>query len=150
MEILEILRKWPIAFEINRECVKPYTIPPATSEEKPIHLNIGDKIWIPVAGIHRDPQFYPEPDSFNPDRFGEDTKSDINPYTYFPFGGGPRTCIGYRFALLISKVTFVQLLLKFNLVAIKETQIPLHLSKTSYKLDAERGFWIGLQSRKNI
>lgn len=44
--------------------------------------------------IHSDPEYYPEPEKFIPERFNEENKKNITPYTYFPFGDGPRTCIG--------------------------------------------------------
>lgn len=45
-------------------------------------------------GLHHDPEYFPEPEKFIPERFGDENKQSIQPYTYLPFGDGPRNCIG--------------------------------------------------------
>lgn len=57
-------------------------------------INVDDIIWIPVAGIHRDEQYYPNSLKFDPERFSDENKNKIQPFTYLPFGSGPRNCIG--------------------------------------------------------
>jgi len=52
------------------------------------------RIWIPVYAIHRDPDIYPEPDVFDPERFDEKVARKRNAMFYLPFGDGPRNCIG--------------------------------------------------------
>jgi cytochrome P450 family 9 len=49
---------------------------------------------VPVWAIHRNPEYFPDPDKFDPDRFSEENKGKIKPFTYMPFGNGPRNCIG--------------------------------------------------------
>lgn len=49
---------------------------------------------IPVFALHRDPEYYPNPDVFDPDRFTPENKKLRPPCTYLPFGDGPRNCIG--------------------------------------------------------
>ena len=51
--------------------------------------------WI----VHRDPRWYDEPLSFQPDRWANGLASRLPKYAYFPFGGGPRLCIGNTFAM---------------------------------------------------
>src|SRR5262249_41373141 len=50
--------------------------------------------------MHRDPRFYPNPDAFDPDRWAPEMRASRPRYSYFPFGGGPRGCIGEGFATL--------------------------------------------------
>jgi len=145
MVFSEILRKWPPVVAIDRVCTKPYTIEPVYPDEKPVHLQVGDLLWLPMQGLHRDPKYYPEPEKLNPERFSEENKDSITPYTYIPFGSGPRNCIGSRFAILEAKALFYHLLLNFEIVTIPQTQIPLKLSRSSFQHGAERGFWLGLQ-----
>ena len=51
-------------------------------------------VWIPLLALHRDPDNYPNPDEFNPERFSKEAIEARHPMTYLPFGGGPRNCIG--------------------------------------------------------
>ncbi|CAG2120777.1 unnamed protein product, partial [Medioppia subpectinata] len=54
----------------------------------------GMAVHIPLYAIHHDPQYYPSPDRFIPDRFMPENKDRLIPYTYLPFGTGPRNCVG--------------------------------------------------------
>ncbi|XP_018360463.1 PREDICTED: cytochrome P450 4C1-like, partial [Trachymyrmex cornetzi] len=80
-----------------------YIIPAKTN----VHLNI--------YGLHRDPNFWPNPEIFNPDRFLLDKIRNRHPYSYLPFSAGPRNCIGQRFALLEMKAMIASLIHNFYL-----------------------------------
>ncbi|XP_018561888.1 cytochrome P450 9e2-like [Anoplophora glabripennis] len=149
MVISETLRKYPINLVIERVCTKPYTIEPVLPGEIPVDLKVNDAIWLPVYAIHHDPNYYPNPDRFDPDRFSDENKGDIKPYTYLPFGLGPRNCIGSRFALLMIKAVIFHTLLHFELVPIEKTVIPLKISKKSFAMNAEGGFWLGFKKTTN-
>ena len=56
-------------------------------------------------------------------RFSKKNKDTINPYTYLPFGTGPRNCIGMRFALMNMKLALVKVLQNFSFKPCKETQV---------------------------
>ncbi|KAK9752578.1 Cytochrome P450 [Popillia japonica] len=147
MVISETLRKWPAAVITDRVCSKPFTIEPINPGETPVHLKVGDSIFIPNSAIQRDPKYFPNPDTFDPERFNDENKGNIKPYTYIPFGSGPRNCIGSRFAILEAKTIFFFMLSKFTFVAIDKTQIPIKLSKKSFNLAGENGIWVGLEQR---
>nr|XP_022908458.1 cytochrome P450 9e2-like [Onthophagus taurus]XP_022908459.1 cytochrome P450 9e2-like [Onthophagus taurus] len=147
MVVSETLRKWPPAVGSDRVCNETFTIEPKNPGEKAITLQKGDIIWFPTNAIQRDPKYYPNPDKFDPERFSDENKHNIKPYTYLPFGLGPRNCIGSRFALLELKTIFFHLLRNFDLVVTEKTQIPLKLSKKSFNMIAENGMWIGLKPR---
>jgi len=148
MVICETLRKWPPVPALDRLCVKPYTVEPTEPNENPVLLEKGMVIWIGVYAMHHDPKYFPNPDRFDPERFNDENKRNIDPYSYLPFGIGPRNCIGSRFALLEAKAMFVYWLSKFNIVVVKETQIPLKIDKSSFNMHAEKGFWVGLKLRE--
>ena len=54
----------------------------------------GTAVYIPLMGIHNDPQVWKNPDDYDPERFNEENKHSRHPYMYLPFGEGPKYCIG--------------------------------------------------------
>ncbi|KAG5895439.1 hypothetical protein JTB14_037598 [Gonioctena quinquepunctata] len=148
MVVSESLRKWPSVEASDRVCTKPYTLQPTTPDEEPVHLEKNDVIMIPIIGLHRDPKHYPEPDRFDPERFNDENKGNINPLTYLPFGLGPRNCIGSRFALLEAKIVTFHILSQFEFVPVKKTPIPLIISKKTFNMAPEGGFWLGMKRLK--
>ncbi|KAI4464078.1 cytochrome p450 [Holotrichia oblita] len=147
MVVSETLRKWPAGVITDRVCSKAFTIEAVNPSEEPVHLKPGDIIFVPISAIQRDPKYFPNPDRFDPERFNDENKGNIQPYTYMPFGLGPRNCIGSRFAILETKTIFFSMLSKFNFVTIDKTQIPIKLSKKSFNVAGENGIWIGLEPR---
>uniref|UniRef100_A0A8C5ITW3 unspecific monooxygenase n=1 Tax=Junco hyemalis TaxID=40217 RepID=A0A8C5ITW3_JUNHY len=121
MTVNETLRVYPLGGRIERTCKKDVEINGVTIPK-------GVVVTIPPYVLHRDPEYWPNPDEFRPERFSKENKESIDPYTYLPFGAGPRNCIGMRFALLILKVAIVSLLQHFTFQTCKETQIPIKLS----------------------
>ncbi|XP_074596448.1 cytochrome P450 4c21-like [Brevipalpus obovatus] len=59
---------------------------------------------ISVTAIHHDETIYPSPEVFNPDRFSPENRDKIPPGAFIPFGEGPRKCIGWKLALVVSKI----------------------------------------------
>ncbi|KZN24622.1 cytochrome P450 [Haladaptatus sp. R4] len=89
--VTEALRRYSPAYVIFRETTEDavvggYTIPEGTS------------LTLPQFVIHNDGRWYDDPDEFRPERWTAEMKADLPDYAYFPFGGGPRHCIGMRFA----------------------------------------------------
>jgi cytochrome P450 len=60
--------------------------------------------------MHRDARWYPNPDAFIPERWTPEFRASLPKYAYFPFGGGPRLCIGQQFALLESTIMLTKLI----------------------------------------
>lgn len=81
----------------------------------------GTWIKIPVFAIHHDPEYYPEPDKFNPDRFDNHEYKNRHLMTWLPFGEGPRSCIGLRFALMIMQIALAMLLKDFEILPCNKT-----------------------------
>ncbi|KAK5641518.1 hypothetical protein RI129_010065 [Pyrocoelia pectoralis] len=137
----------PLSF-IDRVSVKPYTIHPKDSSEKPLHLEEGSVIWFPACSLHHDKKYFPNPEKFEPERFNEQNKHKINPFAYLPFGAGPRSCIGSRFALLEMKLLIIQILQHFEIVTDAKTAIPLKLSITNVISNIpSEGIWLTLKPR---
>ncbi|KAK4874014.1 hypothetical protein RN001_013374 [Aquatica leii] len=150
MVVSETLRKWPTGIGLDRSCVKDYLIEPVNDREKPLLIEKGSILQIPVVGIHRDPKYFPDPDLFDPERFNDVNKHNIKHFSYMPFGAGPRNCIASRFALMINKTIIFHLLSKFDIVKTKKTPYPLKLAANSFNLGPAEGFWLGLKKRDGV
>ncbi|KAL7287757.1 hypothetical protein TKK_0018138 [Trichogramma kaykai] len=132
----EALRKHPPVPFVNRLCTKDYTIP-GTS----ICLPKGMRLAISVSGLQNDPDIYPDPDVFEPERFSKENSAKRNSYYFLPFGEGPRICIAKRIAFMQGKIALITLLSRYNFSLCKDTPMPLPYSNrtflqvTDYKLN---------------
>nr|XP_024219881.1 cytochrome P450 6j1-like [Halyomorpha halys] len=115
----ETMRMYPTLPALNRSCTKDYTTPAGHKIKK------GDNIIIPIWSLQRDSKYFPDPKKFDPERFSPKNKDKIKPFTYMPFGDGPRNCIGSRFGLLQTKVGIITILKNYEVHKTEETQIPL-------------------------
>jgi cytochrome P450 len=89
--VWEAMRLYPPVYGFGREAVQDtevmgYRIPKGWS--------VVMSQWV----VHRDPRFFPDPERFDPDRWAGGLAQRLPRYAYFPFGGGPRQCIGNAFA----------------------------------------------------
>nr|XP_034180232.1 cytochrome P450 9e2-like [Osmia lignaria] len=148
MVISETLRLYPPSLLTDRTCVKKLELPPAMDGYDGVTINPGESVWIPIFAIHRDPKYFPDPEKFDPERFSDENKNNIVPYTYIPFGLGPRQCIGNRFALMEVKLLMVHLLQKFVIKPNEKTSIPLVFEKSSFTLIPKDGFWVSFEKRE--
>lgn len=149
MVVSEVLRLWPPAVFLDRQCNRDYNMgKPNKAAEKDFILRKGSGIIIPTYAFHRDPQFYPDPEKFDPERFSEENRHKINPLAYMPFGAGPRNCIGSRFALCEVKVMIYQLLRHIELSPCEKTCIPAKLAVNDVNIRMQGGHWLRLRLRK--
>jgi cytochrome P450 len=79
-------------------------------------LPAGLTIFMPQWTIHRDPRWFEEPETFRPERWapGRGLQEKLPRYAYFPFGGGPRICIGNNFALMESALLLATIARRFR------------------------------------
>jgi cytochrome P450 len=89
----EVLRLYPPAYTMGREA----TVPVDLGGHR---IRPGDQVWASQWAIQRDPRFYDNPDRFEPQRWLDGLSKTLPKGAYFPFGLGPRLCIGRRFAEL--------------------------------------------------
>ena len=146
MVLSETFRRWSTGTAMDRICNKPYVL--EKSDGTRVQLNVGDTIWIPARAIQMDPKYYPNPTKFDPERFNDDNKHEIQSGTFFPFGIGPRSCIGSRFALMQIKTLMYYLLLDYRIETCSKTETDLKvISKTIFTLDVKNGFYVKLITR---
>jgi len=93
MVFMESMRMYPPIYIIAREAVEDFSIDNYI-------VPGGSIILMSPYLIHHDSRFHPEPMKFNPHSWAETLGGQPSQYEYFPFGGGPRSCIGQNFAWL--------------------------------------------------
>ncbi|XP_041959210.1 cytochrome P450 3A27-like isoform X1 [Alosa sapidissima] len=123
--INETLRLYPPAARIDRICKK-------TVDVGGVIIPKGTAVMVPNFVLQRDPELWTDPERFKPERFSKENKESIDPYSYMPFGLGPRNCLGMRFALVSMKLAIVELLQRFTISTCAETEIPLELETVGF------------------
>ncbi|XP_068134844.1 cytochrome P450 3A24-like [Hyperolius riggenbachi] len=141
MVIDETLRLYPAALRIERVCKQ-------TTEINGVTIPKGVVAVIPSFALHRDPELWPNPEEFRPERFSKENRKTQDPYTFLPFGAGPRNCIGMRFALINMKSVITMLLQNFNFRTCKDTPIPLEIDTTGF-LRAKKPVLLSLVPRES-
>jgi cytochrome P450 len=106
--ISETLRLYPAAWVINREVVDEVEI--GGHVYRP-----GETLMMSQYVMHRSSRYFDNPDQFIPERFGGDLLKRIPAFAYFPFGGGPRICIGNNFALMEAALLLATIAQRFRL-----------------------------------
>lgn len=136
----ETLRKYPIIGTLFRNVTIPYKVP-----NTDVVLEQNSKLIIPVMGIHRDPDIYPEPETFDPERFTKDNIAKRHPYAWIPFGQGPRNCIGLRFGMMQTRLGIAMIINKFLVSPSKRTPIPLILDPKAPLLSPKGGMYLNIK-----
>jgi len=93
-----------------RVCTKNWQIP-----ETDFVIPTGTRVCIPIIGLHYDPQYWPNPLKFDPERFSSENKGNIDPITFQTFGSGPRQCLGKNLYMIETKVMLIHLFRNFSL-----------------------------------
>lgn len=136
----ETLRKYPPLSFLMRESVADYTF---TGTKASIPKGI--KVWLPISAIQRDPEIYPDPDVFKPERFTKEAASERHPMTYLPFGDGPRNCIGARFAVFQSKIGLIKILRKYKVEVCDKTPKTYEKAPNAFILSPKHKLYLKLK-----
>ncbi|RYF74689.1 MAG: cytochrome P450 [Cytophagaceae bacterium] len=123
-------RSMPYALQVVQEALRLY--PPAWAMSRmalnddrigPYRIPKGDTVVMSPYLLHHDPENWPDPDRFDPDRFAEGRDKDRPAYAYLPFGGGPRLCIGNQFALMEMQILLTFFLRSFDFELVNAASI---------------------------
>uniref|UniRef100_A0A224YKM0 Cytochrome n=1 Tax=Rhipicephalus zambeziensis TaxID=60191 RepID=A0A224YKM0_9ACAR len=111
--IKESLRIYPSVPMVTRKCEEPFQIDGAT-------LPAGTMVQVAAYFLHRDPEVFPKPEEFHPERFFPENSKGRHPFAYAPFSAGPRNCIGQKFALAEEKIVIGNILRHFTIKSLDQ------------------------------
>lgn len=140
MVISETLRKYPPLAFLDRVACADYKVP-----NSDLVIEKNTPIFISMAGIHYDPEFFPDPEKFDPLRFTEEAKRARLNYTYFPFGDGPHNCIGMRLGLLQAKLGVLTMLRDHEFTVCEKTRIPMALDPKAVTTTCLGGLYLNVR-----
>ncbi|GFT96179.1 cytochrome P450 3A8 [Nephila pilipes] len=132
--INECLRMCPAMVRSERRAANDYVMEDE-NRKKTIHVKKGTIISIPVYGIHHDPEWYPEPEEFRPERFFDQKPP---PMAHLPFGEGQRICVGMRFVHMQVKLCLAKILMKFQILPAPTTPQTLNFIEKRNILTVEK------------
>lgn len=140
MVIRESLRMYPpIVYFVSRTCKQDVTVMGQ-------FFPSGVDVMVPTWHMHHDPDLWPDPYKFDPERFAEE-KDNFHIGAYLPFGLGPRVCIGKRFAFLEMKMAICKVVRRYRVLPCSETQDPPHFVTRYPTIRIEKGIKVRLERR---
>ena len=113
MVIKEAMRLYPPNRSVGREALNDCEI-------GDYHVPAGTQLLMSQWVVHRDSRYFDSPEEFLPERWTPEFMRQLPKYAYFPFGGGPRVCIGQDFAMMEAMLVVATMLQRFKLVLVEE------------------------------
>ncbi|KYN37696.1 Cytochrome P450 6j1 [Trachymyrmex septentrionalis] len=139
----ETMRSIPRGLLMKKRCTEEFEL--KGSDGIVCRVPPGMEIMIPVQALNKDPQYWENPEEYDPERFNSDRKHNIDRFTFLPFGEGPRICVGMRMAQLQIKAGLAMIVKKYKLELSPKTQIPLKLMPGNILPIPKGGLWVYFQ-----
>ncbi|XP_076436195.1 cytochrome P450 3A41-like [Babylonia areolata] len=136
----ESMRLAPPGFLLDREAVED-------TELGGYQVKKGTRMMIPVFTIHTDPDFWPEPQKFVPERHTPEAKAARHPFSFMPFGHGPRNCVGMRLAQLEIRMAIATILQHYTPVLCDKSVYPPVLDASEFRMKAKDDLWVKFKPR---
>ncbi len=135
--IKEAMRLYPPAWSMSRSAIKDFEL---NGFRVPAGTNVVMSPWL----MHRDPRFFPDPEKFDPDRWSREEARRLPRFAYFPFGGGPRQCIGASFAMMETVLLLATIAKRFRMGRAEGHAVT---PAPSFTLRPKGGVWVALRKR---
>lgn len=120
---------------LRRIAVEDYKVP-GTGQI----IEKGTPVIIPVYAVHQDPEYFADPNKFDPERFATDEAKK----TILPFGIGPRNCIGIRFSKMQLSIGLITFLRNFEISTCEQTVLPMEFKACSLRLTPKSKVYLKL------
>ncbi|KAH8267548.1 hypothetical protein KR026_000671 [Drosophila bipectinata] len=143
----ESLRMYPASGWASKTCTRDYELLGSHKAES-VKLRPGDNVMIPVYGLHHDPDFYPEPGEFRPERFLDGgLKRFKQQGVFLGFGNGPRQCVGMRLGLAMAKAALAVIVQRFQVKTNARTLAGNQLDPNIFVGVHKGGIWLDFEPR---
>ncbi|KAH8277880.1 hypothetical protein KR018_009449, partial [Drosophila ironensis] len=139
--INETLRLYTIVPQLDRMANKRYVVPGHPN----FVIEAGQSVIIPSSAMHHDPDIYPDPEQFRPERFSPEESANRPSVAWLPFGDGPRNCIGLRFGQMQARIGLALLIKNFKFSTCPQTSDPLVYDPKSFVLGVKDGIHLKLE-----
>jgi cytochrome P450 len=136
MLVNEVLRLYPTTWSLLREAVQDDQI-------DGFHIPSDSMILMDCYLTHRLPEYWPEPEKFDPERFSPERSAGRPRFAYFPFGGGPRQCIGNELALMEIKMILIRMVQLYRFPMAEKKPVLMHPLSS---LQPYGGVWVKIRS----
>ncbi|XP_078051420.1 putative cytochrome P450 28d1 [Augochlora pura] len=140
--ISESQRKQAVVIFLKKICTNECEL--VGSDGLSVRVEPGMNVHVPIGPLHRDAEYWSDPDVFDPDRFSEERKRDIQKMSFLPFGEGPRMCVGMKMAILMVKSCLATFLNNYQIELSPKTTVPLKLSKYHFLPESVSGVWVNV------
>ena len=135
--IKEAMRLYPPAYMLPRTAFEDDVM-------GDYHIEAGQMIFVLPLTIHRHPDFWDEPDRFDPERHTPENSKGLHPLAWMPFGAGQRQCIGMDFAMMEGTLILAEMAQRYRLYAARDGDPQMAFTTT---LRSKDGVWIQLEKR---
>lgn len=138
--IKESMRLYPPAWSLARTVISDFGL-------RGYHIPAGANVVMSQWVMHRHPAYFPEPKKFDPDRWSTELTRKLPRFAYFPFGGGPRQCIGSSFAMMEATLLLATIAQSFRLKSVPGHPVVL---VPSFTLRPKYGMRMTLAARSHV